>query len=370
MGKWDRRWVPRRRNNNRRYKDYDYEEPPPSPPSPHHPQSNPPVIRDGSGSSWEIEFCKSVHVPWQKVLTAKKYMYCHENILQWDDSAGEQAFHDAKRTFWEKINGLPLETPLPDPDVYIDKIDWHPIIDPELIADVDREYFHPDETRSWCKSDWRRKKFYNQDSLCDPGSNNNNPWEKESSPRIDSLKGQSENWGQYDNSVNVKNVSDPWEESSSRLVDSSKNSSWTRHVDNSSGWNQELKHQRECAVSNRASDTSWKPGNKDGRYGVQTGWKQDNQTSTWKQWNVSRHDQQTSLENARWQDDFVPHTKAAPNKIWDNKQLKRSFEGSFGTDRGYQSGWRKREGCFQNSQRYKTSRFQVDDHGARWQKER
>lgn len=42
MGKWDRRWIPRRRYNNRKYKDYDYEEPPPSPPSPHHSQSNPP----------------------------------------------------------------------------------------------------------------------------------------------------------------------------------------------------------------------------------------------------------------------------------------------------------------------------------------
>lgn len=57
MGKWDRRWVPRRRNYSKKYRDFDYEESPPSPPSPHHPQSNPPrmffsFVLGGQSGSW------------------------------------------------------------------------------------------------------------------------------------------------------------------------------------------------------------------------------------------------------------------------------------------------------------------------------
>ncbi|GFY94956.1 hypothetical protein Acr_10g0003410 [Actinidia rufa] len=49
--------------------------------------------------------------------------------------------------FWAAVNGLPCDTHLPDPDMYIDEIDWNPRLDPEMIMDLDREYFNPDDGR-------------------------------------------------------------------------------------------------------------------------------------------------------------------------------------------------------------------------------
>ncbi|KAK9289436.1 hypothetical protein L1049_007591 [Liquidambar formosana] len=65
-------------------------------------------------------------------------------VVKWNDSAGEEAFHNAKNRFWAKINGLPCDLPFPDPDIYIDEIDWNPNIDPELVLDLEREPIDPD----------------------------------------------------------------------------------------------------------------------------------------------------------------------------------------------------------------------------------
>nr|DAD42542.1 TPA_asm: hypothetical protein HUJ06_000772 [Nelumbo nucifera] len=96
--------------------------------------------------SWEKKFCSSVGaVPWRRLLEAKKVMSFYENVVQWNDSAGEEAFNNAKNRFWAKINGLPCDISLPDPDIYIDEIDWNSDIDPELILDLDREPVATDE---------------------------------------------------------------------------------------------------------------------------------------------------------------------------------------------------------------------------------
>ncbi|PON47916.1 hypothetical protein PanWU01x14_240900 [Parasponia andersonii] len=89
---------------------------------------------------WEKKFCSSVgSVPWRKVLDSKKYMYLHHNVVEWNDSACEEAFNNAKRRFYAKINCLPCEISLPDPDIYIDNIDWNSEIDHELYLDLERE---------------------------------------------------------------------------------------------------------------------------------------------------------------------------------------------------------------------------------------
>ncbi|XP_057982692.1 uncharacterized protein LOC131167801 [Malania oleifera] len=90
--------------------------------------------------SWEKKFCYSVGaVPWRKVLETKKLMYLYENVVKWNDSAGEEAFHNAKNRFWAEMNGLSCDISLPDPDIYIDVIDWNCDIDPELLLDLERE---------------------------------------------------------------------------------------------------------------------------------------------------------------------------------------------------------------------------------------
>ncbi|XP_059646247.1 uncharacterized protein LOC132291258 [Cornus florida] len=95
--------------------------------------------------SWEKKFCTSVgSVPWCKLLETKKFMYLYDNVVKWNDSAGEEAFYNAKNRFWAEINGLPCDISLPDPNIYIDEIDWNSNIDPELLLDLEREYVIPD----------------------------------------------------------------------------------------------------------------------------------------------------------------------------------------------------------------------------------
>lgn len=94
--------------------------------------------------SWEKEFCASIGcVPWRKLVFTRKCMFGHEGVLNWDDSAGEEAFRNAKDQFWANINGLSCQISLPDPDIYIEKVNWNPQIDAELIKEVDRAYFNP-----------------------------------------------------------------------------------------------------------------------------------------------------------------------------------------------------------------------------------
>lgn len=95
--------------------------------------------------SWEKRFCTFAGIPWGKVVNAQKYIHYHVDVLNWNDSAGEEAFHNAKRRFWAEINGMPCGICQPDPDIYIDDIDWNPYIDPELIQSLDKDFFAPDE---------------------------------------------------------------------------------------------------------------------------------------------------------------------------------------------------------------------------------
>ncbi|KAE9621669.1 hypothetical protein Lalb_Chr01g0017211 [Lupinus albus] len=70
--------------------------------------------------SWEKKFCSSVGaVPWRKLLESQKYMYLHENVAE--------------------INGLPCNILLPDPNIYVDDVDWNSCVDPELILDLERD---------------------------------------------------------------------------------------------------------------------------------------------------------------------------------------------------------------------------------------
>lgn len=78
-----------------------------------------------SGWSWEREFCESVGLSWDQVCDNNNELEGFENILQWDDSAALEAFKMAKQRYWEKVNGLSCDIPLPSPDLYIDEIDWN-----------------------------------------------------------------------------------------------------------------------------------------------------------------------------------------------------------------------------------------------------
>lgn len=95
---------------------------------------------------WEKMFCTLVgSVPWGKLVETKKYLNLHDNVMNWDDSAGKEAFDNAKKRFWAAINGLPCDIPLPDPDIYIDDVDWDSSVDPGLLLDLERDATVPSE---------------------------------------------------------------------------------------------------------------------------------------------------------------------------------------------------------------------------------
>lgn len=96
-------------------------------------------------SSWEKKFCATAGVPWQKVLETKKYMCMNQDqkVLQWNDSAVEEAFWNAKNRFWAEMHGQPCDITPPDPDIFIDKIDWDSNVDPELFSDLEKRIPDP-----------------------------------------------------------------------------------------------------------------------------------------------------------------------------------------------------------------------------------
>lgn len=148
MGNWRNRPSRRFFNKTSTTYSYDYPESPP----------HSSFVDDGI-PSWEKKFCSLIgSVPWRKVVDAKKYMYCHGNILNWDDSAGEEAFYNAKNRFWAEINGVSCDISPPDPNLYIDEIKWNAYIDPEVIKDLEQDLFVPDEGDTGGKVGRKNKK--------------------------------------------------------------------------------------------------------------------------------------------------------------------------------------------------------------------
>lgn len=89
--------------------------------------------------AWEKRFCLEVGgMQWKYFLKAKRYTSLFTNVMEWEDSAGKESFQQAKSRFWAKNGGLPCKfLPLPNPDMYIDKIDWNAKLDPQLLAELE-----------------------------------------------------------------------------------------------------------------------------------------------------------------------------------------------------------------------------------------
>lgn len=106
-------------------------------------------VRRPAVPRWEKLFCSSVSsITWERIVETKKYMCKYNNIVSWDDSAAKEAFDNAKSRFWADINGLPCNIPFPDPDMYIDDIDWNSSVDPELLLDLDNVTTFPSQEES------------------------------------------------------------------------------------------------------------------------------------------------------------------------------------------------------------------------------
>lgn len=239
---------------------------------------------------WEKKFCSLIgSVPWQKVVHAKKFMYSN-NVLNWDDSAGKEAFHNAKNRFWAEINGFPFDISLPDPDIYIDEINWDPDIDPELIKDLESVYFAPDDGENNGKfgrgnkksrnlttvasescngnseiidNPWERNNYMQgRDTLKDKAqegnqwgnSNNNskntyqdgNPWERSFTQGDEAVKAEVHGWNHWENnnnnSLNLNHDNNPWDHSFNQCNEAAKSNKWGNCGNKSWGWDQGVNH--------------------------------------------------------------------------------------------------------------------------------
>ncbi|KAJ9563644.1 hypothetical protein OSB04_008804 [Centaurea solstitialis] len=285
---------------------------------------------------WEERFCISVGIPWEKVVNAKKYMHCYDNVVKWNDSAGEETFRNAKERFWAKINGIPPDVPQLDPDMYANDIDWNPKIDPELVKDLELAYFNPDDPGNLENFSAANK---NDNSLV-PGcilgldGNNNpgnvdNPWERNKN---------ADGWNCSSNSIN-KNASDPWERGNNTRDDrDTKDVSWG--AGGGSSWHDDAMRGR-GSRNLTDNDVAWGGGAND-------------------PWHRNQHpgDYWGNGEGYRRTENFSTY-----------RGRRGGYRGnSFGDRRHNGSGWessvgcRKREGSQQYTSSYKSARVQYDDY--------
>ncbi|XP_066359828.1 uncharacterized protein [Miscanthus floridulus] len=108
--------------------------------------SRPPLPRPDNGDKvrpvplWEREFCRNAYgIPWETFCENKRFIeILFKNVMDWDDSGALKNFEDAKERFRAKYFGEPYEDPVLDPDIYIDEVDNHCKVDPELVVGLDR----------------------------------------------------------------------------------------------------------------------------------------------------------------------------------------------------------------------------------------
>ncbi|KAJ8900362.1 hypothetical protein K2173_025002 [Erythroxylum novogranatense] len=183
---------------------------------------------------WEKKFCSLIgSVPWWKVVDAKKFMFCHSEVLNWDDLAGKQAFQNAKERYWAEINGFPCDISLPDPDMYIDDIDWNADIDPELIKDLEREFFPVEDKENDGK--FQQKNTNAIESVPVPsegGGANKNPWESDSATQsITAQNDKAHGWSRWDAAHD-----NPWECYIPQENKSVKGNTWEAYGNTLWGW--------------------------------------------------------------------------------------------------------------------------------------
>ncbi|KAJ4846956.1 hypothetical protein Tsubulata_011107 [Turnera subulata] len=247
MGNWRNR-PPRRffHNPNRYQRSYYDPDQDPDPPC------DSGYVEDGI-PLWEKKFCSMIgSVPWRKVVDAKKFAYCHSNILNWDDSAGEEAFRNAKKRYWAEINGLPCDCSPPNPDIYVDEINWHTDVDPELIRDLEQALVVPDEGENNNGVGHKKKKLGDFEAADSNGSNKrpsgvNNPWESSNQMGSYPLQG----WNECGSIVHKDE--NPWESSIPLGNEPRLDNAWGGSGDNAWRW----KQNGNCANQKNDRDSGW-----------------------------------------------------------------------------------------------------------------
>ncbi|GLT66022.1 hypothetical protein SLA2020_384180 [Shorea laevis] len=356
MGKWDHRPRGRFYRREKAYKS--------PPPSYHEPERSLSEYCNDGVPLWEKKFCTLVGlVSWRKILDVQRSIKWNftSNVLQWEDSAGKEAFENAKKRYWSKINGLPCDISLPDPNIYIDEIDWYPDIDPELIKDLEQELaasIPPDGCNdNPCKVD--------------------NPWECGNDIQHGESLKDNQGWGHWnsriEDSKNLNGNDDLWKCNSNQRNEASQQDLWGNHGDKSqdfSQWGKRKTLSRDCDTN----DNPWEHSCSGiGSIGDK-GWGQLNYNS----WNQNQKESK-KLDNGDnpWGCSIVQDNGARGNQQWanyrrnsrgwkqrdnyNNTRRELGVRKSNGDWEARTVGSRKREGSDRYMNDYKSSRLQRDD---------
>lgn len=319
---------------------------------------------------WEKKFCTSVGlVPWQKIVDTKNFISCHSNVLNWNDSAAEETFQNAKRQYWAKINSLPCDISLPHSDAYVDQIDWNTYIDPELIKELDCAYFPPPDEEERNAVGYKRTKV---------SANGENSQECESTKIDKPLENNVQGWNQcepdrHKNSPsNSENANNPWEYSVTRENRGLTNNAWEGGSAKVWGWNQVSGHgdqikERGCGYNpwqndNKGWGNAWDD-NKGGGITSDNSWnpKQSNYSSNIKRpWECKSNQHNMAPRGRGWrnceENDHGWKQQRNSNNVSGDLQFRRNFGGD----------WTARNQRFQMRESYhqsaEGSRFQRDSH--------
>ncbi|MED6213472.1 hypothetical protein PIB30_093760 [Stylosanthes scabra] len=193
---------------------------------------------------WEKKYCTLIgSVPWQKIVDSKYTINCHGNVFNWNDSAAEEAFQNAKNHYWARMNSLTSDISLPDPDMYIDQIDWNPYIDPELIKEVDSTYFPVPGDEKENSNKTKRTKISVDDE---------NPWDCAGGTSPSRAFENRVQDSQGDHDVSDSETENPWEKSIPQENGRLNDNAWGGGCVNSSSWNETRDPSAHSGV--------WKPG--------------------------------------------------------------------------------------------------------------
>ncbi|KAF5199978.1 bifunctional endo-1,4-beta-xylanase XylA-like [Thalictrum thalictroides] len=337
--------------------------------------------------SWEKSFVINVgKIPWKRFMYCQKGLDLYPDVYQWDDSAGADAFHNAKSRYWAEINGRPFDNSLPDPDMHIDQIDWNAEIDPELYKDLENAFVTPVEEVKDIEAGFVANSLYCSDQPIVPSgwgdeddnsqannknaSNNDNPWVSQSGwddvpwglrsllkPVITFGCGDGE-----DDSIKAANntVCNPSLQDGDKKT-SIDNNPWEK---NSGGWegipwgsSSQLNN-----TTNELGNLNCSRNNNNSWEGISGGW--EGVPSSQENWNYSK---KTSNNNNPWEGsaggwEGVPWGPSSQVNNTTNEVENLNYSGNGGSWKGGNDNWRKRESEGQRMSRYKTTRYHGEDH--------
>ncbi|XAR63501.1 hypothetical protein NMG60_11023456 [Bertholletia excelsa] len=356
MGNWNRRWFPRKKY---------LRETPQSSYRLYHAEPESSGIWQNSVPSWEKDFCSTVGaVPWQKVVVAKRYMYCHDNVV---------------KTFWASINGIPCDIVLPDPNLYIDEIDWNPDIDPELILELDCEYFNPDIKAKVKKVDAANQKSLRPDVEW-RGNLNDGGDQSKSSDLKDVALNLNHGASSTNDMLNLDSIEDPWERSYNQGNGASKENTWANCRDKSWDWN----HGITCNEQSKDFCNPWDHGNQIAVTSKEKGWGDVGNNMGWNCWETNarksrKFDSSDTPwgctlkqvnDGGRYRGRGNAGDKNRVSEQWGNlNRTQKHFNSKRNSEfLGNLNGrcWKK-EDSHQYSSRYKSLRYQDGDYGTEHQ---